>query len=227
MNEQVSGPIGRLEAAHERHVARRRARVLSEYLADIIPPDANLLDVGCGDGELAWMVGQTRPDLKIRGVDVLVRQQTRIPVDLYDGSTLPCEDNSYDVVTLIDVLHHCDNPKDVLREAGRVAQQAVVIKDHAREGFAAEATLRLMDWVGNHRHGVALPYNYWRMSEWQAVLVDLGMQTEQLSGKLGLYPWPASLLFDRSLHFVALLAPPREESEYSIQAEGEPVHATV
>ena len=71
MNELVSGPIGRLEAAHERHVARRRARVLTEHLAEIIPPDANLLDVGCGDGEIAWMVGQTRPDLKIRGVDVL------------------------------------------------------------------------------------------------------------------------------------------------------------
>ena len=223
----MNGPISGLEAAHERHIARRRARVLSQHLAEIIPHDASLLDVGCGDGEIACMVGRTRPDLKFRGVDVLVRPQTLIPVELYDGVTLPCADNAYDVVTLIDVLHHCDKPKDVLREAGRVARQAVAIKDHVREGFAAEATLRLMDWVGNHRHGVALPYNYWRSSEWKNAFVELGMIVERLSGRLGLYPWPASLLFDRSLHFVARLAPPREESVHSITAEVGPVHAIV
>lgn len=213
MSAQLSGPIGGLESLHERHVAKRRACVLSRQLAEIIPPDAELLDVGCGDGEIAWMVSQTRPDLKIRGVDVLVRPQTRIPVEPFDGLTLPSEDKSYDVVTLIDVLHHCDQPKEVLREAGRVARKAVLIKDHLREGFAAAFTLRVMDWVGNHRHGVALPYNYWSWPEWRTAFDDLGLQLDQLSNRLGLYPWPASLLFDRSLHFIARLSPPQEISE--------------
>ena len=227
MSVTVSGPVSGLESLHERHVARRRARVLSHQLAEMIPQDAKLLDVGCGDGEIAWMVGQTRPDLTIRGVDVLVRQQTRITVEPYDGLTLPYEANSYDVVTLVDVLHHCDQPTEVLREAGRVARQAVVIKDHIRQGFAAALTLRLMDWVGNHRHGVALPYNYWTWPRWQAAFDQLDLQMERFTDRLGLYTWPASLLFDRSLHFVARLAPPRERGEQDAKPGGVSARAIV
>jgi SAM-dependent methyltransferase len=215
-----------LEVVHKRGVAKRRARVLSRQLAEIIPQDAEVLDVGCGDGEIAWLVGQARPDLRIRGVDVLVRPDTRIPVEQYDGSTLPCTDKSCDVVTLIDVLHHCDDPRAVLGEAARVARQAVVIKDHTREGVGAAFTLRLMDWVGNHQYGVTLPYNYWSQSEWQAAFEGLGMAIELKSDRLQLYPWPASCLFDRSLHFVARLSPPQKNSDpSSSQAKVEPLYA--
>ena len=197
-----------IEAVHDRHVLRRRARVLSNLLADVIPRHARLLDVGCGDGEIARQVGQIRPDLQIRGVDVLVRPDACIPVELHDGERLPYDDKSYDVITLIDVLHHCDAPLEVLRESTRVARRAVVIKDHTREGLAATSTLRLMDSVGNYRHGIALPYNYWRRSEWQNVFDQLGMETEVYLDRLNLYPWPASVVFDRSLHFIARLSVP-------------------
>lgn len=202
---QVSTIAQGLETVHGQHVAKRRARVLSDCLAKILPTESTVLDVGCGDGEIAWLVGQSRPDLTLRGVDVLVRDETRIPVEPYDGATLPCGDNCYDVVTLVDVLHHCDEPTAVLREAARVARRAVVIKDHTRNGFAAKSTLRLMDWVGNHRYGVALPYNYLSSSEWEATFDDLGLVVEEQYDRLGIYPWPASMLFDRSLHFVARL----------------------
>lgn len=221
----MSGPLRGLESVHEQHIARRRARVLSQQLAEFIPRDASLLDVGCGDGEIAWLVGQKRPDLEIRGVDVLVRPHTRIPVEPYDGLLLPGKDNSYDVVTLIDVLHHCTEPLEVLREAGRVARRAVIVKDHAREGFAAQLTLRLMDWVGNRRYGVALPYNYWQRPQWQTAFADLGMQVEKMTNQLGLYCWPASLLFDRSLHFLARLAPPSGRDNTHAAAERGSAHA--
>ena len=193
------------ETVHGRGVAKRRARVISRHLAEFIPRDATMLDVGCGDGEIASLVGQARPDLTIRGVDVLVRTETSIPVEHYDGKVLPCEDKSYDVVTLVDVLHHCDEPEEVMREAGRVARQAVLIKDHTREGWAAGLTLRMMDWVGNHRYGVALPYNYWSTLQWQNAFRNLGWDLQRHTDRLGLYPWPANLLFDRSLHFMARL----------------------
>jgi hypothetical protein len=37
----------------------------------------------------------------------------------------------------------------LLREAARVAREAVVIKDHTKNGLAADATLRFMDRIGN------------------------------------------------------------------------------
>jgi hypothetical protein len=81
----------------------------------------------------------------------------------------------------------------------------MLIKDHVLEGFLAESTLRFMDDVGNARHGVTLPYNYWTQRRWESVLSELALPVEAWTRKLGLYPWPASWLFDRSLHFIARL----------------------
>ena len=202
-----------IEKAHGSYVAGRRARMIAARLAEVTPMHASVLDVGCGDGEIAWLLGQSRPDLTLTGVDVLVRENTRVPVKAFDGRTLPFTDGSFDVVTFVDVLHHCEWPADLLREARRVARQAIIIKDHSLEGFAAERTLRFMDGVGNRRYGVALPYNYLRHDQWTAMFAELGLTVERRTERLGLYAWPFSLLFERRLHFLARLAvPPTTES---------------
>ncbi len=195
-----------LETIHERHVIGRRAQVLAQHLQDLVPRAASVLDVGCGDGQIAALLAANRPDVDVRGVDVLVRPTTQIPVEAFDGRHLPFPDQAFDVVTFVDVLHHCDWAVDLLREASRVARQAIVIKDHSLQGFAAGRTLRLMDWVGNHRHGVALPYNYWRPEEWKSTFASLALNVETLRTRLNLYQWPANWVFERSLHFVARLA---------------------
>jgi SAM-dependent methyltransferase len=197
-----------IEKAHGSYVAGRRARVIAARLAEVTPRHASVLDVGCGDGEIAWLLAQQRPDLKLTGVDVLVRENTRVPVEAFDGRSLPFADGSFDAVTFVDVLHHCEWPADLLREASRVARQAIIIKDHSLEGIAAGRTLRFMDGVGNRRHGVALPYNYLRPDQWSAMFAELGLTVERQSVHLGLYPWPFSLLFERRLHFIARLAVP-------------------
>jgi SAM-dependent methyltransferase len=201
-----------IEAAHGSYVAGRRARVIAARLAEVVPAHATVLDVGCGDGEIAWLLNQRRPDLKLTGVDVLVREQTHVPVTPFDGRTLPFADDSFDVLTFIDVLHHCERPIELLAEARRVARQAIVIKDHSLEGVLAERTLKFMDGVGNRRYGVALPYNYLRPDQWAAAFDELGLALEQRIDRLGLYPWPLSLAFDRRLHFLARLSVPTKAS---------------
>ena len=147
-------------ALHEQHVARRRERVLAAHLARRLP-QGSVLDVGCGDGRLARAVTALRADLEIRGIDVLRRRDTAIPVALFDGQSLPYEDGAFDCVVFVDVLHHTDDPAALLREAARVSRGAILVKDHLCESSSARARLRFMDWLGNARHGVALPYNYW------------------------------------------------------------------
>jgi ubiquinone/menaquinone biosynthesis C-methylase UbiE len=66
-------------------------------------------------------------------MDVLSRPAPHILTMLFDGRHIPDEDNSIDVLMLVDVLHHTDDPGILLSEARRVTRRAVVLKDHTRE----------------------------------------------------------------------------------------------
>ncbi|MBV9573304.1 MAG: class I SAM-dependent methyltransferase [Acidobacteriales bacterium] len=190
---------------HRKLVLGRRGNILSDWFARIIPHGASLLDVGCGSGQIAALLHSKRPDISVRGIDVLPRTETYIPVDLFDGAHIPFAAMGFDVVLLSDVLHHTSDPEVLLREATRVARYGVLIKDHYRKGIAARARLRFMDWVGNARFGVSLPYNYWTEAQWQAAWTELGLHPERLVTKLGLYPAPFDWIFGAQLHFVGLL----------------------
>lgn len=190
---------------HGHLVFSRRVRVLAEHLAAQLPHGARVLDVGCGDGQIDAAILKQRPDLSVEGVDVLVRPETHIPVTAFDGQSLPFPDASFDIVQFVDVLHHTDDPMVLLREAKRVAKQGIVLKDHGKDGFLAGPTLRFMDWVGNAHHGVRLPYNYWPVARWRAAFRELGLTPATWIDKPGLYPFPASLAFERRLHFITRL----------------------
>jgi SAM-dependent methyltransferase len=194
-----------LREAHGSLVFNRRVDVLARALASEIPPNSHVLDVGCGSGDIAARVMELRPDVRIEGVDVLVRGATRIPVSEYDGRTLPHADKAFDVAMMVDVLHHTDDPEAVMAEAQRVARKGVLIKDHFKDGLLAGPTLRFMDWVGNAPHGVRLPYNYLTKTEWHSIWSRLQMKPTAIRSRLHIYPWPFSWFFDRGLHFVTLL----------------------
>jgi len=197
---QQKGVIG---ALHDRVISNRRTRVLADHLASLIPAGSHVLDVGCGDGGIDCLIKKRRPDVAIEGIDPLLRPIVLIPVRPFDGENIPFPDRSFDVVMFVDVLHHTSDPRVLLREAVRVGK-TVLIKDHFCEGFLAGETLRLMDWVGNARHGVALPYNYWSKAAWTTAFEHLGLHTREIKFKLNLYPIPLAWFFDRSLHFIAL-----------------------
>ena len=190
---------------HEKLVFNRRVETLAGWFAQLAPPLARVLDVGCGDGLISAVLLSRRPDLTLRGIDVLPRSRTHIPVEMFDGSRIPFDDQSFDAVLFSDVLHHTPHPAALLREARRVAAHCVLIKDHNRNGLAAGARLRFMDWVGNARFGVALPYNYWTERQWRAAWHEVGLHPDQLITNLGLYPLPANWIFGAKLHFIARL----------------------
>ena len=194
-----------LDSIHGGYVARRRLQRLAALLPALLPRDAHVLDVGCGGGELDRALLDARPDLSITGVDVLLRPERHIEVTQFDGVTLPFDDRSFDAVQFVDVLHHTEDPSRLLREAARVARQAIVLKDHLREGLLAQATLRWMDDVGNTRFGVALPHNYWRRAQWMDAFAALGLTVESMRTDLHMYPAPLDWIFGRGLHFIARL----------------------
>lgn len=194
-----------LNQVHDKVIFGRRVHVLAQALAEAIPTGGRVLDLGCGDGQVALGLMALRPDLAVEGVDVMRRPHSHIPVTVYDGVTLPFATGSFDFVTIVDVLHHTDDPAAVLAEAARVAAMGVVVKDHLREGLLAGPTLRLMDWVGNRGHDVRLPYNYLDSAQWEAAFAVAGLTKAHWRDKLSLYSPPLNWLFERKLHFVTRL----------------------
>jgi SAM-dependent methyltransferase len=204
-----SGTLSRVTTnLHGRLIFGRRVRSLAENIAAMLPGDAKtLLDVGCGDGTLARSIVDRRPGLRATGVEIRARPHTAIPVQEFDGRILPYADDSHDLVMLVDVLHHADDPLILVREAARVAARAVIIKDHLTGAWLSHERLRLMDWVGNIGHGVPLRYAYWSPAEWKSAFAQAGLREVERRERLGLYGPVLRWFFERRLHFISCLVP--------------------
>ncbi len=174
-------------------------------LAAETPQGASVLDIGCGDGTIGGLIARLRPDISIQGVEFMVRPGCKIECHSFDGFTLPFPSNSFDVGLFVDVLHHTQDPRVLLREAVRVSRSFVLIKDHLDENAIDNLTLRLMDWVGNRPHGVVLTYNYQNRKQWTEQFSNSGLSEVSRTTQVPLYPWPLRLLVGRKLHFVSLL----------------------
>src|SRR5579859_6689214 len=96
-----------------------------------------ILDVGAGTGRAETYLRQTRPDIRIVGVEPSLQQreighQKGLPPDSLvagDGTELHFADKSFDLVCEFGVLHHIKHPEQAIAEMLRVAKTAVFISD--------------------------------------------------------------------------------------------------
>jgi len=115
---------------------RRRRKVGRAYdmaleVASVLPPQANVLDVGCGNGFIAHHL-QGLLGTPVVGLDVGHDTAARINYLPYDGRHFPVKDESFDAVLLCYVLHHAHDPRLVLNEVSRVLRDgglAIVYED--------------------------------------------------------------------------------------------------
>jgi SAM-dependent methyltransferase len=197
--------MGVLDLVHGGLVHQRRVQVLARHFAELLPQDARVVDVGCGDGRIGALVMESRPDVTVSGFDIAARADSYIEMREFDGHHIPLGDGEVDVVMLVDVLHHADDPHGLLAEAVRVSRLGLALKDVTPLGPLSDFTLRFMDWVGNARHDVPLPYDFWTQAQWRAAFAQLDLRVEELRRRIGLYPFPASLVFEKRMHFIARL----------------------
>lgn len=165
-----------LRVINERVMFPRRYAFLEETLAPFLTGAPSILDVGSSNGRLISRLAARVGCTHVAGVDVHVQPDSVIPIERYDGATLPFADGSFDSVVLIDVLHHTDDPPALLVEAARVAKQHVLIKDHFFRSRLDWQILKWADYGGNAPHGIRLPCNYLDLDSWHTAIAKAGLE---------------------------------------------------
>jgi len=193
-------------------VYERRLQVLVELIGQRLPAGESLLDIGCGAGTLGSALAREH-GIEVRGLETNVREGCAIPVDPYDGKTIPFEDDSLDNVLLADVLHHEENPGRLLREAGRVARKRVIVKDHKTGSFLAWPRIAFLDWGANAGYGVRCLFRYPSQAGWHELFGQCGLGVEEERISLNLYPPFLNLIFGKRLQYFAVLSPTRQKSK--------------
>jgi ubiquinone/menaquinone biosynthesis C-methylase UbiE len=153
-----------------------RRKYLTRKLTPYLEDSSQVLDLGSSDGKLAASIQRElitrQKQVKFIGCDIHVQPETFIPIMQYDGQRLPFEDNSFDCVLIVDVLHHTNNPRQVLQEAKRVSRRNILIKDHYWSNEKDFTRLKYADYIGNNPYGIPLPYNFLTQREWQSLIEE-------------------------------------------------------
>jgi ubiquinone/menaquinone biosynthesis C-methylase UbiE len=148
------------------------------------------LDVGGGTGVMAYTIKTLFGLERVASVDVEDRFLPSLGIEtaVYDGTTLPFADASFDCILLFNVLHHVpvNSRVALLSECRRVAGRGpLYIKDHVSDGRSDDARLAVLDFLGNVPFSGMLRASYLRDQDW----VELASRTryersaDQRSGK--------------------------------------------
>lgn len=95
---------------------------------------SSVLDVGCGEGYFTEHIKEIDPRVRVTAVDLSMdmarRASSSYPgIDFLLASIykLPFEDNSWDMVTAIEVLEHLEDPIIAIGELKRVAKKDLLL----------------------------------------------------------------------------------------------------
>ncbi len=131
-----------------RRRGRRKARQIAPHLQG-----SRVLDLGCGEGFVSLALDAGRRDEGIARelflCDVANVNRTALPGMVYDGEHLPLANASVDTVVLSLVLHHSANPRQVVREAARVARLRVIVTESTYESALDRLLIECLDRLAN------------------------------------------------------------------------------
>ena len=108
------------------------------------------------------------------------------------------------------------NPLEWLHQRGVMTRRVSVLSGHIAPLFPYGCRILDVGCGDGARTWRSRALTYWpagrcksqslfirTLKEWQGHLDELDVSVNSWTSELGLYPWPANLLFDRSLHFIA------------------------
>jgi SAM-dependent methyltransferase len=162
------GDASNLEAfrAEGNHVRDKLTVEILDHIEARIQPDARVLDIGCGVGDLLVEVRKRRPRVEIFGLDFSSKAIEGAREAMPGGEfkhvaierTLPYDTAAFDLVLCTDVMEHLEYPKLIVAELVRICRPGglvvIVVPDGDVDQFLGhcwfwnEESLRdmLSDW---------------------------------------------------------------------------------
>jgi 2-polyprenyl-3-methyl-5-hydroxy-6-metoxy-1,4-benzoquinol methylase len=142
-----------------------------------INSDSQILDLGCGSGIISHEFEKFF-NSETLGLDIIDNRVVAIPFRIYKGDNLSfLKDNSYDAVLINFVLHHCQNPIELLKESKRVSKETIIIYENLPEGLLSKLFCFL--------HGVSFACLFQKNSnrgsfntdgQWRRIFNDLDLE---------------------------------------------------
>ncbi|MDD5696787.1 MAG: class I SAM-dependent methyltransferase [Candidatus Pacebacteria bacterium] len=150
---------------------------MTEQCKEFIPLNSKILDFGCGSGIVGNKFKQAF-DAGLVGVDIVDNRVENISFELYNGQDLSFFNNdSFDVVLASYVLHHTENPLELLKELVRVARDVIIVYETPADGIFYRAACRI--------HGTSFARFFQRNSvkgrfftteEWRRIFEEKGLK---------------------------------------------------
>lgn len=159
---------------------RQRIFDQTQSLLEPYLPLTEALDFGCGDGWFAHTIRDRCLAGQVTAVDVQRRPGSLVEPLIYEGQKLPFADRSFELTYAIDVLHHCHQPREQLRELARCSRRFLLIKDHTCQSWGGRVVMATVDKLSNWRFGVACPLTHQRGWEWLPWFEDAGFVLDRL-----------------------------------------------
>ncbi len=129
----------------------------------MVEPNAKVLDLGCGDGELLQWLAENKA-VEARGIEIdgrRVQQAIARGISVYqsdiDQGLADYPDQSFDYVILSQTLQETRRPLEVLREMLRVGRHAIV----AFPNYGHWAVRMSMLWTGRAPRTRCFPYEWY------------------------------------------------------------------
>lgn len=169
--EQIMGrmPLNPLLARARREIDEYHRRY-QVHLAGAV----SMLDIGVGPGLALQHIIRHNPHLACAGIDIrdLRLPGVEVPLQVYDGHTLPFPADQFDVSLLFYVLHHCQDPYRLLAEAVRITRQKLLLIEEFSRPGVDPVSLDLTERQSHRALGIPsdLPYRLFDRSELAVML---------------------------------------------------------
>lgn len=154
----------------------KKAEIKRKALANFYQKDERILDIGSGNCAYAKLLIESGHQLTALDISNKSAFPDFQPL-IYDGKRLPFEDNSFDLVQLITVLHHVKDPEALVLEAKRVGKNVLI-----QEEIYKSTPQKYLTWIAdsiNNWEFRGHPHTNKTDEEWEALFRKHDMKLRQ------------------------------------------------